>query len=286
MLTLITALSLVTPALANPPSIVRISSDAPFAGFQLDGAFLEYGENGQIVVEVTQGRHEIVVFKGFGKELFRGMFDVPVASEVRCRFLKATSVFECYDAAPLAVAPAPVVAPLVVAPAASATTTITTTTTDTVTAGVSVGGVGIGVGIAVDDATGSASVQVGGGLLGMPVGTSTTTTTVQTTTVGDPGFAAPAPAAAPTSVRLVLRSLDGEWADVLVNGKVVAEFRNEDEKVVTIPAGLHTIEIREFMEEVPYAKGRLETGYATTITFGLREGAPVEVYDHDGWFPR
>jgi hypothetical protein len=93
----------------------------------------------------------------------------------------------------------------------------------------------------------------------------------------------PPPPPLPASVRLVLRSLDGEWADVVVDGKVVAEFRNQDEVIVTIKPGKHQIEVREFMDDTPYTTGRLDTGYASEITFGLREGERMTCYDHDGY---
>lgn len=96
----------------------------------------------------------------------------------------------------------------------------------------------------------------------------------------------PPPPPLPSRVRLVVRSSDGEWADVLVDGAVVMEFRNKKEMETWISPGKHHIEVREFMEDRPYAKGRLETGYADHITLGITEGRPIQAYDTDGFFPQ
>ncbi|MCO4746171.1 MAG: hypothetical protein KC912_15345 [Proteobacteria bacterium] len=97
--------------------------------------------------------------------------------------------------------------------------------------------------------------------------------------------AAPA-AVVPDEVTLRVRSRDGEWADVLVDGKVVLEIRNSDEESVQISPGRHTIEVREFMEEEPYTSGTLETGVSGLVTLGIEEGKPTVAYDHDGWQSR
>lgn len=98
--------------------------------------------------------------------------------------------------------------------------------------------------------------------------------------------ATPAPAAAPAEVRLVLRNPDNQWADVRVNGQVVAEFRNEREHTVTLRPGVHTVEFVEFMGSEPFAAGRLTTSDADEIIFGIEDDLRVTCYNHDGWQPR
>jgi hypothetical protein len=90
----------------------------------------------------------------------------------------------------------------------------------------------------------------------------------------------------PSQVKLVFRSTDGEWADVLVDGLVVAELRNQPEAVVWTTPGQHTVEVREFLGRGSYAAQRIDTGYADTFTFGIREHQPLICYDHptfQGW---
>lgn len=98
--------------------------------------------------------------------------------------------------------------------------------------------------------------------------------------------ARPAPAAVPTEVRLVVRNPDNQWADVRVNGQVVAEFRNEREHTVTLRPGVHTVEFVEFMGSEPFSAGRLTTGDADEIIFGIEDELRVTCYNHDGWQPR
>lgn len=157
-----------------------------------------------------------------------------------------------------------------------------TTTTTTVTGG---GIPAVGGTVTVNGpAGGNATVSVGGVGLGMGGVTVTETTTTTTTQPGGAVVVAPAAPPLPSKVKVVVRSLDGEWADVVVDGKVELELRNQDEGFIWVTPGRHTVEIREFMADDPYASGRLETGYAETITLGIKEGKPVTCYDHDGWF--
>lgn len=90
----------------------------------------------------------------------------------------------------------------------------------------------------------------------------------------------------PDAVRFVIRNANGDWADVRVNGAVVAEFRNERELVVELKPGLNAVEIVKFMEESPFVAGRLVTGRAREITCGISLDAGMVCYDHDGWTPR
>ncbi|MCO4748209.1 MAG: caspase family protein [Proteobacteria bacterium] len=96
----------------------------------------------------------------------------------------------------------------------------------------------------------------------------------------------PAPAtAASGGVTLILRSQDGEWVDVRVDGEVVAEIRNDDEERVTITPGVHTVEFIDFMADDPYASGRLDTAGLSEIIFGVRETG-VELYGNGSWSSR
>lgn len=170
-------------------------------------------------------------------------------------------------------------------PFSQVTTTTTTTTggggigmavsADGMSAGISVGGGGMTVG------GGGVSVNIGG--MGGTVQETTTTTVVNSQPVAVATVAPVVAQPLPDRVRLTFRSLDGEWVDIRVDGKVVAEMRNDDEVSVYVTPGVHTVEFLEFMEDQPYASGRLDTDYAEQVTFGLTENSPAVVYDHDGW---
>ena len=119
-------------------------------------------------------------------------------------------------------------------------------------------------------------------------GTFTETTTVTTTTepvhvVHPPVYEEPV-RVAPSHTTLVFRSTDGEWADVVINGKVMAEFRNEDEISVRVKSGKHTVEIREFMNDKSYTRAKIHTGYADEVVVGITEGQPIECYNHEGCY--
>ena len=123
-------------------------------------------------------------------------------------------------------------------------------------------------------------------------GTVTETTTVTTTTTTEPVMMThePLPSiqepvrAVPSHVTLVFRSTDGEWADVVINGKVMAEFRNEDEISVRVKSGKHTVEIREFMKDDSYTRAKIDTGVADEVVVGITEGQPLECYNHEGCY--
>ncbi len=103
-----------------------------------------------------------------------------------------------------------------------------------------------------------------------------------------PPTAAPAPAPQPVAamVKVILRNPGNVWTDVRVNGKVEASFRNERELSITVKPGVHTVEFVQFMQSDPFGAGRLVTGEATEIIFGIEEGPRVVVYNHDGWQAR
>ena len=84
-------------------------------------------------------------------------------------------------------------------------------------------------------------------------------------------------------MQLVLRSVDGEWADVLVDGLVVAELRNQREALVTLSPGRHTVEVREFLERTSYTWAQVDTGYASVMTLGISEDRPITFYDEGAY---
>lgn len=156
---------------------------------------------------------------------------------------------------------------------ATATTGTTTTgTTETVT----ITAPGISITTSVSDGSGAATIT------GPGVGL-TTTTTVAGAPTPAASAAQPKPVAA-GPVQVTFRALDGEWFDVRVDGKVVAELRNQDEATVTVQPGTHTVEFLAFMADAPFVTGKLDTAGATqAIVFGVDTSAGVTCYNHDGW---
>lgn len=93
-----------------------------------------------------------------------------------------------------------------------------------------------------------------------------------------------APAAAPRAVRLLRQ--DDAWANVFVDGQLVAEFRvGDQEKVVPLLPGPHTVEIRDFMNKVSWARGVLTVRAGDgALHVGFGEARRVEVYnDPEAW---
>ena len=301
------------PAYAGT-STLKVSIDRPVS-LVVDGKLFIPDESRTYRVEnLGMGNHELSFRTAFGKELENVILDIPADSEVRCRFKKKQRFFECYEtianttapvAAPQPVAEAPVSAPkpdLAAQPVAKAPTPssakpdvveVSTTTVETTSAGIPAMGGAINLS-SPDGESVSVGVNVGGMGLGINMsGTGIETTTTETTTVtkntmptapaSPPPPAAPTPKpTAPSNVSLILRSTDGEWADVVVDGKVVAEFRNDDEIQVTVSAGSHTLEVREYMEDNAYTRAKIQTAGTDSIIIGLTEGQPIECYNHTG----
>lgn len=96
--------------------------------------------------------------------------------------------------------------------------------------------------------------------------------------------APPVPAApvrtAPVEVQFL--STDGEWANVYVDGEKVLEFRNNNKGTVTLTPGLHTVEIRDFMENQTWAKGQVKVGAVAPLKIGFSKQGTVEVYNDPG----
>lgn len=248
------------------------------------------------VVDVPGGPHTVSLHKGPKTQVWSGVVDIPADHEVRC--LAAAGQFTCQ--APAMIPDRVVVMAPIATVQAGPDTAVVVAPGLAMSAGPNGATVAVpGATVVVNDTTGAAYVGVPGAYVMTPAPQVVVTTpapqvvvtapqvVVQAPTVTapppPPQATRPPPPPLPASVKLVLRSLDGEWADVVVDGKVVAEFRNQDEVIVTIKPGKHQIEVREFMDDTPYTTGRLDTGYASEITFGLREGERMTCYDHDGY---
>ncbi|MBW1879830.1 MAG: hypothetical protein JRJ84_15820 [Deltaproteobacteria bacterium] len=241
-------LSFALPADAGTGALT-IRSENPVV-IAVDGMLVPFSEDALIATAYgLGGQHQVSLHNNWGREIQSHVIEVPNDYEVRCTWARRT--LDCYEAVPLD-------PPL-----------------------------GMGV-IVAPGSPGAGAVTVGVGTYGTDVTVTESSTT--TTTVGEPAFAEPEPVVfeppppLPDRVELIVRSTDGQWADVVVDGKVVMEFRNEDEKKVWITPGIHTVEIREFMQDQGYATGRLDTGYAARVTLGITEDTPVVCYDHDGWY--
>jgi len=272
-------------------SRLQVTMDRP-VGLMVDGRMQEVQENSMtyLVDALQPGRHEVSLRAMFGKELANVFVDIPESAEVRCRYRRKQ--FECYDT----IALAPIVETVILEPAIAvvetAPTEIIETTTVTTTGVPAVGHMPGNVGGNItmsgpDGETVSIGVQLGGlggGLGGdLAMDSTITETTTITTTHSEPQFVETvAVAARPSKVSLVVRNTDGEWADFLVDGKVVAEFRNEEEIKVTVSPGTHTIEVREFMQDKGYTRAKIDTGVSSEVIVGLTEGQPIECFNHEG----
>lgn len=280
-------------------SRIKVTIDKPVAMI-VDGQRFEPNESMTYVADgLGHGTHEVSFRNIIGRELANVLLEVPEDSEVRCRYRRR--VLDCFEtvalgATPL-IEPTVVVAdpePAVVYVPESEPQVVETTTTTTVTTTTDGLPPGFGGSIAMTGPDGE-HLAVGIDLGGFADASVTETTTTVTTHerveappvhVPPPVRAAPVAAPprrpAPTNVALVLRSTDGEWADVVVDGKVVAEFRNDDEIQVTISSGTHTLEVREYMEDSAYTRARIHTRGKDAIIIGLAEGRPIECYNHNG----
>ncbi|MCO4773934.1 MAG: DUF4386 domain-containing protein [Deltaproteobacteria bacterium] len=213
------------------------------------------------------GTHNVSIYSLGGRALWSGDVTIPAGHEVRCRWQE--QAFDCYASEPIA-------REVIVVPRGERTTTSTTTT---------IGGAALGVGMTETHTGGSVSLEVGVAVPGVVVEETTTTTTTVTSSSGWVDEA-PVGCVVPAKVKLVLRATDGEWADVLVDGKVVAELRTDSEATVHVSPGVHTVEVRTFLEDGSYAGGQLDTGCQDTVTLGLTKNRPVTAYDTHGWTAR
>jgi len=251
-------LSFALPADAGTGALT-IRSENPVV-IAVDGMLVPFSEDALIATAYgLGGQHQVSLHNNWGREIQSHVIEVPNDYEVRCTWARRT--LDCYEAVPLDPPPGMGV---IVAPGSPGAGAVT----------VGVGTYGTDVTVTESSTTTTTTTTVGMG--GMPALGVTVSETTMTT--GEPAFAEPEPVLfeppppLPDRVELTVRSTDGQWADVVVDGKVVMEFRNEDEKKVWITPGIHTVEIREFMQDQGYATGRLDTGYAARVTLGITEG--------------
>jgi hypothetical protein len=224
----------------------------------------------------------------------RAMTWQPGGKVVHKRVVKAAA-----PAAPAVAAGPAAAAPAATAPVRASVPVAAPVAAPAPTAGVAMAvddgmGGGASVSMAVDERTGAASVSMAvddgmGGSVGMGMGVDGMGVGMGVEVSGD--LMEPLPrgepvvqsALPPGQVRLVFRSTDGEWADIRVDGKVVAEIRNNDEAVAIVSPGLHTIAFHAFMSDKPFVIGKLDTAVQETVTFGVDTDGGVQCFDHDGW---
>lgn len=88
----------------------------------------------------------------------------------------------------------------------------------------------------------------------------------------------PAPAAL-GPVPVEFRSVDGEWADLYVDGEKRAEYRvNSPAVVLSLTPGAHKVEIRDFMGSETWDTGHLMVVGGGTMKVGFGKKSGVEVY--------
>jgi hypothetical protein len=104
----------------------------------------------------------------------------------------------------------------------------------------------------------------------------------QTRTAGGPIPPMPASMAPVTAQRSVeLLRQDDTWANVFVDGELVAEFRVGDQKqTITLAPGPHRLEVRDFMNGTTWASGTLEVrASADPLKVGFAKGRRPVVYN-------
>ncbi|HNC97825.1 MAG TPA: hypothetical protein PKW90_16975, partial [Myxococcota bacterium] len=88
----------------------------------------------------------------------------------------------------------------------------------------------------------------------------------------------PPPRTAPVNVEFL--STDGEWSNVYIDGEKVAEFRNSRKLTTTLVPGIHAIEVRDFMENEVWYKGKIHVdGSVDPLKIGITKGTKPEVYN-------
>jgi hypothetical protein len=282
-------LSCAGSAQAGHRSKLLINTDRPIAVL-VDGQMLEFVE-GTTRVElhnVDPGLHMIEFRNMFGKLVGEGRVTFPGGGDAIVRAQWKDKTFSVYDTVMLE----PEVASVVVqVPAyhekttlhvgmggvsasvhASESTTTTTTTTTSVSPGMGV------------------HVVAGHGMGGMHMGAhgvhSEVTVTETTHTTTGPGVVV-VEERVPATRTVTFRSTDEEWANVYIDGARVWEIRAMDtEKSITLSTGEHTLEVKDFMENETWCKGRLLVDGHTDLIIGITEGRPVEVYNDSNAFRR
>ena len=276
LLVALLSLALAAVAQARPSdSLLTITTDKPIAVL-VDGQILDFVE-GTTRVEmygVSPGRHMVEFRNLFGKLIDEGVVEVPDGPGAIVRARYAHGEFDVYETivADPGPPPAPYGGDVVVVQDGAA------------------GGVVVDGG-----STETVSVSVGGGL-GMMGGVGASATVTTTTTSqggGDVVYVEESQGgdiyqeAAPAERRVTLRSTDEEWGNVFIDGKRVWEIRAMDtEKSIILTTGEHTIEVKDFMENETWCKGRLIVDGYTDLIIGVTKGRDVEVFNDSNAFRR
>lgn len=274
-------------ALAGHRSEFVVMVDKPVAVL-VDGRMAEMGENSFLLRlrDPGPGRHRVEFRTLGGKLIGQSEFDFPLSGDAIVRARWADERFSVYEIVPLETEVTVVPSGTVVVAGPTHGTVVTggvvggTVVTGGVVGGTVVTGGVIG-GTVVTGGVVGGTVAVGGvhgGVIGVGVGVPTGVVVVeqrpQQVVVVEQR---PAPA---QSRSVTFRSTDGEWGSVFVDGKKIWEIRvGTTERSVVLPAGDHTIEVKDFMESTSWCKGRLYVSGHTDLVIGISEGAPLEVYN-------
>jgi len=274
---------------AGPRSKLLINTDRPI-GVMVDGQMLNYTE-GTSRVElhgVEPGVH-VVEFRNFiGKLVGEGRVTFPGGGDAIVRAQWKNKTFSVYDTVMLD--PEPINTVRVEVPVhsqsnslhighggvsasvhSSESTTTTTTTTTTMMPG-------MGLHVSATANAESGHVSVGG--------MHSEVTVTETHTTSGPGVVV-VEDRVPASRTVTFRTTDQEWANVYIDGAKVWELRAMDtEKTITLTTGEHTLEVKDFMENSTWCKGRLLVDGHTDLIIGISEGRPVEVYNDSNAFRR
>ena len=285
-------------AQAGPRSKLLINTDRPI-GVLVDGQALEYVEDTTRVElhGVEPGVH-LVEFRNFiGKLVGEGQVTFPAQGDAIVRAQWKNKTFSVYDTVLLQ--PETVSAVVVETPShtestsvhvghagmhASESTTTTTTTTTTNTG--MMPGMGLHLSASVNETGGH--VSVGGMHSDVNIGgmhSEVTVTETHTTTSAPEVIVVEE--TVPATRTITFRTTDEEWANVYIDGAKVWEVRAMDkEKTVTVSTGEHVLEVKDFMENTTWCKGRLIVDGYTDLIIGITEGKPVEVYNDSNAFRR
>lgn len=88
---------------------------------------------------------------------------------------------------------------------------------------------------------------------------------------GDPGS---------EPVRVELHNIDGTWANVRIDGRLVAELRGpHDEQALRLAPGVYTVQISDFMDQRVWSTGQLRVGCTDELRIGIDERRDPVVYN-------
>lgn len=279
---------LASPAFAGHRSQFVVTVDKPIVVI-VDGKMLE-AQEGSYALTMTDpgpGRHRVEFRNFVGKLVGQGEFDFPLSGDAIVRARWAGERFSVYEIVPLepevvVVAQPQPVGGVVVAGPGGAVVVGGTVGGAVVTGGVVGGTVAVG-GVTTTTTTVHTGGVVGGAIVTggvvLPTGVVVVEQRPPQTVVVEQR---PAPA---QSRSVTFRSTDGEWASVYVDGKKIWEVRvGTTERAITLPTGDHTIEVKDFMENTTWCKGRLFVSGYTDLVIGISEGGPFEVYNDGAAF--